>query len=127
MRPGNSTQGIAARYATHCLLSLRIDDPSTGDTDGAAGIHVDRISRRSGIELNTAVRLEGTVMLTEVLALAPNVPVWAKVGALPVLQLAPVSKPVPVPPMQVWPMRRRATGRFRPTKERPAGRAAASR
>lgn len=41
-------------------------------------------------------------MLTEVLALAPNVPVWAKVGALPVLQLAPVSKPVPVPPMQVW-------------------------
>ncbi len=66
-------------------------------------------------------------MLTEVLALAPNVPVWAKVGALPVLQLAPVSKPVPVPPMQVWPMRRRATGRFRPTKERPAGQAAASR
>lgn len=41
-------------------------------------------------------------MLTEVLALAPNVPVWAKVGALPVLQLAPVSKPVPVPPIQVW-------------------------
>jgi hypothetical protein len=43
-----------------------------------------------------------TVMLTEVLALAPNVPVWAEVGALPVLQLAPVSKPVPVPPTQVW-------------------------
>ena len=41
-------------------------------------------------------------MLTEVLTLAPNVPVWAEVGALPPLQLVPVSKPVPVPPIQVW-------------------------
>src|SRR4030095_5177299 len=44
------------------------------------------------------------VMLTEVLLLVSNVPVWARpLGAVPVLQLAPVSKAVPVPPIQVWP------------------------